>query len=81
MLGVLPNAFKLPVNGCWKSSVNSISNKWTLWEGAIDVQQEGLYVDRAFGGDCHYRPAIGDTDAGSAASEGTGKGTSLQVQS
>jgi len=38
------------------------------------VQTERFYVNRASGGDCHYRIADGDTDAGPAAGEKAGMG-------
>ena len=45
------------------------------------AQTKRFYINRASGGDCHYRIADGDTDAGPAAGEKAGKGNSLQIQS
>jgi len=36
------------------------------------AQTKGVYVNRAFGGDCHYRIIDGDTYAGAAAGEKAG---------
>jgi len=41
------------------------------------VQTKSIYLNRAFGRDCHYRIIDGDIDAGDAAGEETGQGGSL----
>jgi hypothetical protein len=41
------------------------------------AQTKRFYVNRASGGDCHYRIVDGDTDAGTAAGEKAGKGNYL----
>ncbi len=41
------------------------------------AQTKRFYVNRASGGDCHYRIADGDTDAGIEPGEKAGKGNYL----
>jgi len=43
-------------------------------------QTKSIYLNRTFGGDCHYRIVDGDIDAGTAAGEKAGKDCCLQIQ-
>ncbi len=41
------------------------------------AQSKWLYINRAFGRDCHYRIIDGDIDAGTAAGKKAGTGSGL----
>ena len=44
------------------------------------AQTKRFYVNRASGGDCHYRHIDGDIDAGTAAGEKAGTDDYMQIQ-
>jgi hypothetical protein len=46
-------------------------------KGKYHARTKRIYVNRAFGGDCHHCLADGDIDAGAAAGKETGKGSCL----
>jgi len=49
-------------------------------KGKRHARTKGLYVNRAFGGDCDYRAADGDTLAGAGAGQRAGKTSCLPQQ-